>query len=49
MEENCKNTLPNNIIILDVNMYLCELGIYPFEDGKFEDFEKIFSQFAEVC
>jgi hypothetical protein len=25
------------------------MGIYPFDDGKLEDFEKVFAKLIEVC
>lgn len=27
----------------------CSIGIYPFFDGKLEDFEPVFAKLIEVC
>ncbi len=29
--------------------YQCSIGIYPFFDGKLEDFEPVFDELIKVC
>ncbi len=39
----------SQVVLLDSSVNQCSIGVYPFHDGKHEDFEPVFEYLIKVC